>query len=142
MTMQPEQSFARVLDLELKRAERYRIFISMIVFDLSLVKEVTNGGTESVIDGTVELIRKNIREIDNVIAMSGCRVGLLFPETPRQGAEIVSKRLTELIRTYISGLVKSDLGELIPLEMVSYPDAAGAKSMSSYLEELLASKRN
>ncbi len=140
--MQPEQSFARVLDLELKRAERYRIFISMIVFDLSLVKEVTNGGTESVIDGTVELIRKNIREIDNVIAMSGCRVGLLFPETPRQGAEIVSKRLTELIRTYISGLVKSDLGELIPLEMVSYPDAAGAKSMSSYLEELLASKRN
>ena len=140
--MQPEQSFARVLDLELKRAERYRIFISMIVFDLSLVKEVTNGGTESVIDGTVELIRKNIREIDNVVAMSGCRVGLLFPETPRQGAEIVSKRLTELIRTYISGLVKSDLGELIPLEMVSYPDAAGAKSMSSYLEELLASKRN
>jgi hypothetical protein len=140
--MQPEQSFARVLDLELKRAERYRIFISMIVFDLSLVREITNGGAESAIDGTVELIRKNIREIDNVVAMSGCRVGLLFPETPRQGAEIVSKRLTELIRTYISGLAKSDLGELIPLEMVSYPDAAGAKSMSSYLEELLASKRN
>ena len=140
--MQPEENFARVLDLELKRAERYRIFISMIVFDLSLVKEITNGGTEAVIDGTVELIRKNIREIDNVVAMSGCRVGLLFPETPRQGAEIVSKRLTELIRSYISGLAKGDMGELIPLEMVSYPDAAGAKSMSSYLEELLASKRN
>jgi GGDEF domain-containing protein len=142
MEKQLLEKFARTLDLELKRAKRYRIFISMSVLDLSFTGDIAGAEGAFSLDATVDLIREHIREIDNVVALEDDRVGLLFPETPRQGAEIASKRLAELIKNSIENATHKSLDALIPVEMVSYPDAAGAKSMTDYLEELLKKRRN
>jgi GGDEF domain-containing protein len=142
MELLPSESFAKRLDLELKRAERYRIFVSTIVFDLSFVKRDKDIDVEGIVNQTVAHIRNNIREIDNVAVIGDYKIGLLFPETPRQGAEIASKRIAELIRNSISNVTKKEMEHLIPMEMVSYPDAAGAKSLSEFLKELTQMSRN
>ena len=140
--MTPVESFSKRIDLELKRAQRYSIFISMTVFDLSFLEEREVNDRDVIVQNTVDLIRNNVREIDNVALIDNYKIGLLFPETQRQGAEIASRRITELIKDSISHLVQKEYEGLIPLEMLSYPDAAGAKSLSEFLGELANTNTN
>jgi len=140
--MTPVESFGKRVDIELKRAQRYSIFISMTVFDLSFLKDREMNSKDVIVQDTVNLIQKNVREIDNVALIDNYKIGLLFPETQRQGAEIASRRIADVIRDSISHLVQKEHEGLIPLEMLSYPDAAGAKSLSEFLEELVNTNRN
>ena len=127
--------FLNRVGVELKRAERYRIFISLIVLDVDLIKTVFPRQSESILNDVMSLVQKHIRAIDNISLLSPYKLGLLFPETTRQGAEIASKRISELIRNKLSELNDEKLDQVIPLEMASYPDAAGAKSITDFLQE-------
>jgi len=120
---------------ELKRAERYRIFISLIVLDVDFIKSVFPRQSESILNDIMGLVQKHIRAIDNISLLDSFKLGLLFPETTRQGAEIASKRISEIIRNRLSELNDKKLDQVIPLEMASYPDAAGAKSITDFLQE-------
>ena len=139
VVMKDSEFFSKTLDLELQRAKRYRVFVSMTVFDLSFLRSSQD---ESLLQDSIELIRKNVRAIDSVAAVGEYKIGLLFPETPRQGAEVSSRRIAELLKDRLMGQADCDARELIPLEMVSYPDAAGARSFSDSLAEIAVSSRN
>ena len=130
-----EEPFFNKVDIELKRAERYRIFISMIIFDISFVNTLCDDNQEQVIENILNLVKKNIRAIDNVSLVENSKLALLFPETTRQGAEIASKRLSNIIKENLEQLNTAKIDQVIPLEMASYPDAAGAKSIADMLKE-------
>jgi GGDEF domain-containing protein len=133
--------FERV-GLELKRAERYRLFVSLIVLDLSSISSVNRDQSPQPLVDLVQVVRENIRVIDNVSVLTNQRLALLLPETSRQGAEIAARRLIELIRNSLMQHTSGRIDDTIPLEMVSYPDAAGAKTVTDFLQELSEQSRN
>jgi len=128
-------SFLDTVDVELKRAERYRIFVSLIVLDIGFLETAFSDRGVTVVKELFDAVRRQVRAIDNISLIQPYKLGLLFPETTRQGAEIASRRITELIRTKLSELNNQRFEQVIPLEMASYPDAAGAKSISDFLQE-------
>ncbi len=120
---------------ELQRAERYRIFVSLVVLDLdSLKKDRAREAAE--FDRLVKLIKGNTRSIDSATLVNSHKMAVLLPETPRQGAEIAARRVTELIRQSFPAGFNENVDQVIPLEMASFPDAAGAKTVKEILGEL------
>lgn len=134
--------FADRIEYELKRAERYRIFVSLLIFNFeSILSEIVDERINSSEDkdvflGTVKgLIRESVREVDSVSNSDFRIVGVLCPETSRQGAEAAARRIQEALNGYISDYLGESPKVLIPVEISSYPDAAGARSLASYSEE-------
>ncbi|MBU8933739.1 MAG: hypothetical protein KOO62_06995 [candidate division Zixibacteria bacterium] len=123
-------------DLELKRAERYAIFLSLVVLDLSFLSEKLDSGASELVDAVCESVREKIREIDAVGRLGPLKIGLLLPETPRQGAEMVGRRVGEQIRDIMTTRQYDVAGQTIPVEMASYPDAAGNRTIPQFLEDL------
>ena len=60
-----EDLFLDRVDNELKRAERYRIFISLIVLDVDFIQTAFPRQSESVLSDIMGLVQKHIRAIDN-----------------------------------------------------------------------------
>jgi hypothetical protein len=89
----------------------------------------------------VEFARGHIRGCD-IIATTDSSIALLFPETPRQGAEVTSRRLRDLILQRLSELSEQPVEEIIPIEIASYPDTAGARTLSGFLDDLAAKGQN
>jgi PleD family two-component response regulator len=134
--------FTSRINFELKRAERYRFFISLVVLNLGPVLEAmespdhTNGhNRERFLTDIGGLIRKSVREIDAVSNSGRSKIALLFPETSRQGAEAAAHRISEVLTSFCASYFKRPADYLIPVEISSFPDAAGARSVASYLEE-------
>jgi GGDEF domain-containing protein len=121
---------------ELRRAERYSIFVSLGVMDLSSTRMDSNNTGQDDLLSLLQVVRKNIRDVDYASYISGSKLGLLFPETPRQGAETVVKRVAGIVRQHLleTGTLREST-DIIPLEMASYPDAAGAKTITEILQE-------
>lgn len=134
-------TFLNQTSIELKRAERYRVFVTLIVFDLSFLDEMFGDRKPEVLDSIVKLAQSSIRGSDIISHINGS-MALLIPETPRQGAEITSRRLSSLIRAKVSEFAGCDVEDIIPLEMASYPDTAGAKTLPEFLTELADRSRN
>ena len=134
-------SFMNQVGLELKRAERYSIFVSLLLFDLStIIKE--NDTSNEVIASILTRIAAQIREMDNAALVDDNKLALLFPETDRQGAEIASKRIVEAIKGQLKQLFDHEPNDIITAEMASYPDAAGAKSIKDFMAEYAENMKN
>ncbi len=134
-------SFINQTSIEIKRAERYRVFVALILFDFSFLDNLDGNQKSSILDAMVELTQLSVRGSDIVSRVNGS-VALLIPETPRQGAEITGRRLTDLMRAKLTELSGRDVEETIQLEMASYPDTAGAKTLPEILQELTEKSRN
>lgn len=139
---QVPNSFIDRAGIELHRAERYRVFVSLTVLDLSLVGEFLGDRFPAVMENLSGLVRSSIRACDYIARLDDSRLALLLPETSRQGAEIAVKRLSEIIRKHLSETVNEDVREVIPVEIASYPDTGGAKTLAGFLEELTNRSRN
>ncbi len=135
-------SFLAQADLELKRAERYRIFVSLIVLDLSIVEKHLGADAEKTVKEIMSLAASRIRVTDTVTLLDDSHVALLFPETPRQNAMIAGRRITDMVRRTLSDHLGQTIEDAVPMETASYPDAAGAKSVKLFLEELAKNSRN
>ena len=135
-------NFLNQVGIELKRAERYRVFISLIVIDLGFVDDLFKGKSSDIMDKITNLARDNIRGSDIISNINNRCLAILFPETSRQGAELTLKRLSEIIRKSLTEITETSIDKVIPLEMTSYPDTAGAKSINAFLEDLAEKSRN
>jgi len=133
-----EIGFKAQIGYELKRAERYRSFVSLVIFNISPIIGDT-AASESDRAGFLgeirSMIRHSVREVDAVSNSSDARIGLLLPETPRQGAEAAARRLTGMLNRFCADHFSKPAEYLLPIEISSFPDAAGARSISSYMEE-------
>lgn len=141
-TIGAHNSFLEQAQVELKRAERYRVFVSLVVLDISSVQKVLSATTPKAFEQIEALTRKHVRACDYVSVCGDTCLVALFPETSRQGAEIAAKRLSETIRARVTELSGGQVDEVVPLEMASFPDAAGARSVAALLGELANRHRN
>ena len=137
-----DKSFAKRVEYELKRAERYRIFVSFLVFDLGsvmdMVGDFTSAGEDhrkNFINSINSVIGSSVREVDVVSNGNRIKVGILCPETSRQGAEAAAKRIQTALTNYCLDHFKNSNEYFIPVEISSFPDAAGNRSIASYFEE-------
>lgn len=135
-------NFSSRFDFELRRAERYRIFLSLVVFNLGPVLEnIADNGKEArekkeeFLEALRDNIRRSVREIDAISNSGMSRVALLFPETTRQGAEAAARRISNILNNFCSDYFKKPIDILLPIEISSFPDASGARSITSYLDE-------
>jgi hypothetical protein len=134
--------FFDLAGVELKRAERYRIFVSLAVLDLGFLKSVFGDHAPQVVDRLTSLIGDNVRAMDTATLLENDRVALLFPETSRQNAGIAALRISGMVRHWLKEYEGVQTDEMIAVEMASYPDAGGTKTISGFLEELAAGRRN
>jgi GGDEF domain-containing protein len=134
--------FIEKVGLELQRAERYSIFISLTVLDLSFLNEIPEDERTESLKTVLDVVSSNVRAIDSVSVMNKQQLGLLMPETSRQGAETVAKRIVSLIKGRLAGENRLEIGDVIPLQMASFPDTAGAKPIRELLKEWSDRNRN
>ena len=130
-------AFAERVGVELNRAERYRVFVSLTVLDLKVLKEMSVNDIPTTMQSILKKVNSSIRACDYAALVGEHDLALLFPETPRQGAEIASRRLADIVRDSLRELSGLPAEGVIPVEIASYPDTAGAKTLTTFLEDLL-----
>jgi len=135
-------SFSSRIQFELKRAERYRIFVSLVVFNVGSIFEGTGknklnteGARTGFLRAVNSVIRESVREIDAVSNNDSSKIGVLCPETSRQGAEAAARRIQDTLNQFCSDHFGNSGEYLIPVEIASFPDAAGTRSIASYFDE-------
>ncbi|UCD95239.1 MAG: hypothetical protein JSU69_04100 [Candidatus Zixiibacteriota bacterium] len=140
--MKREFDFASRIGNELKRAERYRIFLSLVTFNIGPILDLA--GDQALrnevektrfLDGLHRTVQRSVREVDSLSDSGSVKIGLLLPETPRQGAEAAARRISETLHRYCTDYFSQPADYLVPIEISSFPDAAGARSIASYMED-------
>lgn len=127
--------FMDKVDIELKRAQRYQIFVSLLVYDLSSVSSNNTDTNNSLTHKILQAVVQAVRAIDNVSLLASNKIALLLPETNRQGAEIASKRISSVVQTCLESDGSQLNVETVAPVMASYPDAAGMKSIKDFLTD-------
>ncbi len=129
--------FINRVDIELKRAQRYQIFVSLLVYDLSFLstQKSESDSENSLQEKILQAISQTVRAIDNVSMLAADKIALLLPETNRQGAEIASRRISSVLKECLDSHSSELKIEAVAPEMASYPDAAGMKSIKDYLTD-------
>jgi len=135
-------TFARKVGVELNRAERYRVFVSLTVLDLELATAVAGEKASEILQDIMSRVKDAVRACDYVELLDDHCLAVLLPETPRQGAEVAARRLTDLVKVRFSESTGRQIEEVIPVEIASFPDTAGARTMAGFLEELAEKSRN
>jgi hypothetical protein len=137
--------FGERMNYELKRAERYRLFVSLIIFNVGPVLDLAGRGILQTEEDRIAFIKelnnaicRVVREVDAVSDLRRNKIGVLLPETSRQGAEAAARRVSGTLYEFCRDYFKTPMDCLVPIEISSFPDAAGARSLSSYLEEFMA----
>lgn len=135
-------TFAEKVAIELNRAERYRVFVSLTVLDLGSTGELAGDKATEVLDEVATVVKESVRACDSVAVLHGHCLAVLQPETPRQGAEISANRLAELVKGRLIKQFGEPADRMIPVEIASFPDTAGARTLAGFLEELVHKSRN
>lgn len=126
--------FVEQVDLELKRAERYRVFMSLLIYDLSLITKASKFQSEKIGNLKTKLVKK-MRVIDVVAQIDETKIALLLPETSRQGAELASKRLGAEINNWMKEEFTITMDHIVPKQIASFPNATGSDTIDQFLEE-------
>jgi len=130
------REFLEAVSAELRRAERYRTFVSFVVIDLAQIAARYGYDYRALLNNLISVAQRAVREVDNVAALDDSKLGFLFPETTRQGAEIAVSRLNDVIRGRLSEMIARAVEDTIPAEMASFPDSSGARTIPMILTEL------
>jgi GGDEF domain-containing protein len=138
----PPCGFAERVGVELNRAERYRVFVSLTVLDLGGATQAAGENITETLNSLTEAVKESVRACDYVELLGDHCLALLLPETPRQGAEIASRRLAQMVRERLRDMTDNRVDVVIPVEIASYPDTAGARPLTSFLEDLAKRSQN
>lgn len=131
---------------ELKRAERYCEFLSLVILDLTeLLKskpkffaQLSGRQLNQAYLDLRDFITRSVRETDLVSGFEEHRLGLLLAETPQEGAKTLAKRLEEGIKHFLKEKLEFPASPPVPLKVVSYPDRVkGREEMYSSIQEFL-----
>lgn len=132
--------------LELKRAERYRNFLSLLVLNLSEFLATAGKRKISSPDDAREFVEKAAarlkafsRETDMISRLGDARLVMLLPETDPSGARVAAGRFQKLIADYLGEVLESDFRFEVSLEIASFPDSGGEASLKTRLKGLFAS---
>ena len=122
------------VNTELQRAQRYQIFVSLLVYDISFLSSSQSGQENTLKDKILKAVSEAVRNIDNVSLVASDKIALLLPETNRQGAEVASKRISSVVQDCLE--THNNSTNTVSPEMASYPDAAGMKTIKDFMTDL------
>ncbi len=129
--------------LELKRAERYRNFLSLLVLNLSEFLATagrrrisSQEDADEFMRAVIDRIKHGARETDMISGMNNRNLVMLLPETDRMGARVAGERFQKLVTEFLSDFLESDFPFEIPVEITSFPDQASRKGFRSRLRRL------
>ncbi|MFH1699520.1 MAG: hypothetical protein ABIE07_02940 [Candidatus Zixiibacteriota bacterium] len=115
--------------LELKRAERYRNFLSMLVLNLSEFlssagrrKIKSDKDADEFIKDLLYRLRLVSRETDTISPIDHSRLVMLLPETDKKGANVASNRIRGQLSDYLSEFLELDYQFDVKVEIASFPD--------------------
>jgi hypothetical protein len=124
-------NFAARAEQELKRAERYLSFVSLVLFE---VVPVGYNWDEELKKRVVEVARSSVRETDLVGVSNTHRVAVLLVETPRRGALRASERLSAQLLDFC---LKEKGKSRLVTNIHSFPeDPQGKENFLSALDKL------
>lgn len=124
--------FAWRAEKELKRAERYLSFVSLITFEC--IPTTASGWDEELKKKAAEVVERCIRETDILGISNANRLAVLLVETPRRGAERAADRIAaQLLELCLKEKGKSKL----EIKVHSFPeDPQGKENFLLALEKL------
>ncbi len=121
------------LNLDLKRAQRYRHSLSLALCDLDHFKSVNDAYGhrmgDAVLQAVAQLLVKNLRDTDSPSRFGGEEFAVILPETGIQGAAVLCER----IRRTVEGMTLEGLHQKITISIgiAAFPQHA------STMEELI-----
>jgi len=122
--------FASVVRYELKRSERYCSFVSILTVRLDslhnrLMRKFPANPVmaDDFVAHMFKAIRTAIRVTDIVSTIDRDRVGLLLVETPKEGAVVLAKRLSDHLSDYFERTGELTSTVKPKIEIGSYPDS-------------------
>jgi hypothetical protein len=137
-----DTDFISRVSYELKRAERYRVFLSLAIFNIGSVIDLAGKGVfkteeerDNLCSALNKVIKDNSREVDFISNSGAVKIGVLMPETSRQGAEAAARRITESLFDYCKDYFAQSSDYSFPVEVSSFPDSSDSRSIASYIEE-------
>ncbi|OVE75536.1 hypothetical protein BVX98_07410 [bacterium F11] len=102
---------------ERARAHRFGRLTSLLYIDLDHFKEINdNHGHQfgdTMLKSVVEIIKKNIRDVDRVARLGGDEFAILLPETNRNQAENCAKRVLNQINKNIPPPLTASIGMVL-----------------------------
>lgn len=140
--------FRDIALLELKRAERYRNFLSLLVLNLS--EFLSTAGRRKIespeeaqefMEKVVSQVKEGARETDMISGLNSARLVMLLPETDRDGAKVAGERFQKLLSDFLSDFLESDYRFEIPLEITSFPEQSGKRNFQNRLSNIFFSGR-
>ncbi len=123
------RQFLERTQMEISRAERYCLFLSLITVDLSdFSRAVVNRQEQLKIDldsvcGQIETgLRNSLRLSDVVSTFEKNRLGILLVETSKASVDNVRKRIETFIRDYLKGGLSLPFDPPVDVHTASYPE--------------------
>lgn len=119
--------FKDVLNMEIKRAERHKNSLSLIMFDIDSFKHYndTHGhpAGDKVLQRIASLVSRNIRTIDIAARYGGEEFAIILPNTSAKNATIVAEKIRKLIEYHQFPFQKSQPNKNITISVgvASYP---------------------
>ena len=116
--------FERRFAQELRRAERYCEFLSLVLIDASSVlADQSSQKKAKVLKSMGDLIEKTVRATDVLASLGRSRLALILTETPKEGAFRLAGRLSERIASIsLPEELGAFKGETINIGIASFPE--------------------
>lgn len=96
--------FKEVLCMEIRRAERHKMQLSLIMFDIDFFKQYNDAhghlAGDKVLQGIATLISSNIRKIDVAARYGGEEFAVILPNTGAENGRFVAEKLRRLVEQY------------------------------------------
>ena len=118
--------FHEHLEVEVNRAQRYDLNLSLIMIDLDHFKKFNDSyghlEGDTLLRKIAQILKSSLRETDYVARYGGEEFAVILPETNKAGASFAAER----VRKTISEQTFGEVGEkmTISLGVASYPDDA------------------
>ena len=129
VTLASDFSFVDRTRQELSRAERYCLFLSVLLIDMNdLSRAVANRnlGDKINLEEVCREVEKNLRSsLRASDIVSGCerhRIGLLLMETSRSGLEVVKRRVDGFLRDYLRAALRLPFDPEVSIKDASFPE--------------------
>jgi len=124
------------LEEELRRAERYYVFLSLLFLELDDFTNISQSSPREVIKSYFKQITRILREmvrrkIDVALKLSGPRFVIILPETNEEEVMALAERIRQRIAKYVYPWDGRRLQTTVSIGVVTYPSHAKTK------EELL-----
>jgi len=120
------RQFQEQLGVEVKRAQRYDLNLSLIMIDLDHFKEFNDSyghlEGDNLLRKIAQILKSSLRETDFVARYGGEEFAVILPETNKEGAAIAAERVRSTISEQTFGEVGAKM--TVSLGVACYPDDA------------------